>query len=105
MSSVLVPFVGTRHGGWRKNPDNEGMSTEHPHPAPHPKQAYNSAGDGWTYLTELNDPNSTPEGEGRPVPEVRLQEKLDHATVIRLSFRHGDLMDDHHAPGPILVIG
>lgn len=80
------------------------MSIEHPHPAPHPKQSYNSAGDGWTYLTELNAPNSTPEGEGRPVPEVRLQEKLDHATVIRLSFRNGDLMDDHHAPAPILVL-
>ncbi|MDO5032067.1 cupin domain-containing protein [Corynebacterium sp.] len=70
-----------------------------------PKQSYNRAGDGWTYLTQLNAPHSSEAGEGRAVPEVRLQEKLAHAGVIRLSFRKGDVMDDHHAPGPILVLG
>ena len=77
----------------------------HPHQHPHPKQPYNTSGDGWTFLTQLNAPDHTAAGQGRAVPEVRLQEKLDAAKVIRISFRDGDEIADHHAPGPILVLG
>lgn len=70
-----------------------------------PKQSHNSAGEGWMYLTELDAANSVPAGEWRAVPEVRVQERLPHAGIVRLSFREGDVMADHHAPAPIIVFG
>ena len=69
------------------------------------KQPYNSAGEGWTYLTHLDAEHSQPQGEGRAVPEVRIQERLGHASIVRISFRKGDVMADHHAPAPIMVLG
>ena len=69
------------------------------------KQPYNAAGEGWTYLCQLDAEHSQPAGEGRAVPEVRIQERLGHAAVVRIAFRKGDVMADHHAPAPIMVLG
>lgn len=69
------------------------------------KQPYNSADEGWAYLTQLDAEHSQPEGKGRAVPEVRIQEKLGHASVVRIAFRKGDVMANHHAPAPIMVLG
>ena len=69
------------------------------------KQPYNAAGEGWTYLCQLDAEHSQPAGEGRAVPEVRIQERLGHAAVVRITFRKGDVMADHHAPAPIMVLG
>lgn len=69
------------------------------------KRSYNSAGDGWVYLTQLAAAHPSQPGERRSVPDVQIQEKLPGATVVRLSFRDGDVMADHHAPAPILVLG
>lgn len=90
-----MPGVGIlwKHGAMSTNKDT---ST---------KQPYNSAGEGWAYLTQLDAEHSRAEGEGRAVPEVRIQERLGHASIVRISFRKGDVMADHHAPAPIMVLG
>lgn len=61
----------------------------------------------WTLLTGLADPyptahDSTPR---RAVPNLKVIERLEGATVVRLSFRPGDEMADHQAPAPILILG
>src|SRR5699024_1268407 len=69
------------------------------------KQHYNAAADGMTYLCQLDAEPRQPAGEGRAVPEVRSQERLGHAAVVGIAFRKGDVMADHHAPAPIMVLG
>ena len=90
VACVVIP----RHNGdMPKNRENEAQQT------------HNSAGEGWTYLTELAAVHSKALGEGRAIPDVRVQERMAGATVVRISFRDGDVMADHHAPAPILVLG
>lgn len=93
--AFVNPGVGIlwEHGAMSANKD---IST---------KQPYNSAGEGWMYLTQLDAEHSQPAGEGRAVPEVRIQERLGHVAVVRIAFRKGDVMADHHAPAPIMVLG
>lgn len=62
------------------------------------------AGDGWTYLTGL-DAEKTAGPAGRAVPEVKLQATVERARIVRISFAAGDVMADHQAPAPIVVLG
>lgn len=45
------------------------------------------------------------EGQRRERPELKVLGKHEGATVVRLSFAAGDVMPDHKAAWPILVIG
>lgn len=40
-----------------------------------------------------------------PKPDVAMVAKTEGANVVRLSFRPGQVMADHRAPRPILVLG
>ncbi|KAB1503197.1 hypothetical protein F7230_06585 [Corynebacterium sp. 320] len=61
--------------------------------------------DNFTYITDLRGEHSHSEGEGRAVPTVKKVADLDGARIIRLTFRAGDVMADHQAPAPIVVLG
>ncbi|MGB3605123.1 cupin domain-containing protein [Gordonia sp. (in: high G+C Gram-positive bacteria)] len=56
----------------------------------------------FSYLTELNAPNT--DGTG-PKPWVKRIHKSDSETVVRLSFVAGQVMAEHMAVHPIIVLG
>ena len=73
-----------------------------------------TSGDGWTLVDGLLDahPGTVPlTGDAphprrhRAVPAVKRLGALDGVTVVRLSFRAGDVMADHSAAYPVLVLG
>ncbi|HIW90167.1 MAG TPA: hypothetical protein H9870_00645 [Candidatus Corynebacterium avicola] len=68
----------------------------------------------WTYIDGLADAHPGIEKTDYEIPrtditkakpEVDLRGVTDGARVIRLAFRDGDVMPDHHAAAPILIIG
>lgn len=70
--------------------------------------------DSWILVEGLRDayPGTVPlAGErphqrtGRAVPAVKSLGKLDGVTVVRLAFRDGDVMAEHSAAWPILIMG
>lgn len=72
------------------------------------------SGDGWTLVDGLQDayPGTVPLAGDAPhhrteraIPSVKRLARLDGATVVRLSFRAGDVMADHSAAAPILIMG
>ena len=72
------------------------------------------SGDGWTLVEGLLDahPGTVPLAGDRPhrrreraIPATKKLGQLDGVTVVRLSFRDGDVMDDHSAVWPILIMG
>ncbi len=72
------------------------------------------AGDGWTFLDGLADayPGIAKTDYERPrtditaaKPEVELLGRAPGAAVTRLTFRDRDVMADHRAAAPILLIG
>ncbi|MCF8569052.1 cupin domain-containing protein [Gordonia sp. HY002] len=56
----------------------------------------------FTHLTGLADPN--PDGEGDR-PAIKRINRSDSETVVRLAFRAGQVMAEHLAAHPILVLG
>lgn len=76
--------------------------------------ASTQSGNGWTYLDGLADahPGTSkttyehPRTDGdRAKPNVSVLGKFDGTRVIRLSFRDGDVLADHTAAAPILILG
>lgn len=72
------------------------------------------SGDGWTLVDGLLDahPGTAPLAgdlphprRDRAIPAVKSLGRLDGATVVRLAFRDGDVMTDHSAVWPILIMG
>lgn len=72
------------------------------------------SGQGWAYLEGLADPYPHSEKTDyerprtdatRAKPNVSVLGKFDGVRVIRLAFREGDVLADHTAAAPILVIG
>lgn len=72
------------------------------------------SGGGWTLVEGLLDahPGTVPLAGDRPhrrsdraIPAVKKLGELEGVTVVRLSFRTGDVMADHSAAWPILVMG
>ena len=63
-------------------------------------------GHGWTLIDGLADPDvrAADAEPGRPRISVAAN-RVDRATVVRLAFRAGDVMDDHQAAAPILIVG
>lgn len=78
----------------------------------------NPSNESWTLLTGLANPypgdaeaishhpyRIPRTDDRRAVPNLKVIERLDGATVVRLAFRPGDSMADHTAPAPILIFG
>lgn len=72
------------------------------------------SGDGWTLVNGLLDahPGTVPLAGDRPhqrreraIPAVKKLGELDGVTVVRLAFRADDVMADHSAVWPILIMG
>ncbi|GEC85073.1 hypothetical protein ACTXK0_10340 [Corynebacterium variabile] len=86
-----------------------------PHqPAPTDALRRTSSGDGWMLVDGLQDayPGTVPLAGDAPhhrteraIPSAKRLARLDGATVVRLSFRAGDVMADHSAAAPILIMG
>lgn len=73
-----------------------------------------TSGDGWTLVDGLLDahPGTVPlagdaphRRRDRAIPAVKKLGTLDGVTVVRLAFRAGDVMADHSAVYPVLVLG
>ncbi|MGB3697915.1 MAG: cupin domain-containing protein [Gordonia sp. (in: high G+C Gram-positive bacteria)] len=56
----------------------------------------------FSYLTGLNAPNTADSGTK---PAIKRIHKSDSETVVRLSFRAGQVMAEHIAAHPIVVLG
>ncbi|MBM7368012.1 cupin domain-containing protein [Gordonia hydrophobica] len=56
----------------------------------------------YTFLTGLDAPNDADTGEK---PAIKRIHKSDTETVVRLAFRAGQVMAEHMAVHPILVLG
>ena len=56
----------------------------------------------FTYLTDLNAPNTDDTGTR---PKITRMHHNDSATVVRMAFRAGQVMAEHRAVHPILVLG
>ncbi|WOC12748.1 cupin domain-containing protein [Gordonia sp. MP11Mi] len=56
----------------------------------------------FTYLTGLADPNCDGDGER---PAITRINRSDSETVVRLAFRAGQMMAEHLAAHPIVVLG
>lgn len=56
----------------------------------------------YTYLTGLNTPN---DGDTGARPAIKKINKSDTETIVRLSFRAGQVMAEHLAAHPIVVLG
>ena len=61
-----------------------------------------SSPEPYTYLTELNAPNEADTGQK---PAIKRINKSDSETVVRMAFRAGQVMAEHMAAHPILVLG
>jgi quercetin dioxygenase-like cupin family protein len=83
-------------------------------PTPHSPSANTDARPGWTFIDGLADAHPgtvktdydiprTDYTQAKPAVERLARE--DGATVVRLAFRAGDVMADHHAAAPILILG
>lgn len=56
----------------------------------------------YSFITDLDAPNV--DGEGTK-PQVKRVHRSDTETVVRLSFRAGQVMPEHMAAHPIVVLG
>lgn len=56
----------------------------------------------WSYLTGLAETNADGTGDR---PKITVLHRGDSETVIRLSFREGQVMREHSAAHPIVVLG
>jgi quercetin dioxygenase-like cupin family protein len=72
------------------------------------------SGDGWTLVDGLlgAHPGTVPLAGDRPhqrreraIPAVKKLGELEGVTAVRLAFRAGDVMADHSAVWPILIMG
>jgi quercetin dioxygenase-like cupin family protein len=79
-----------------------------------PSRSSNRSGDGWSFIDGLADafPGTVktdyerPRSDrGRAIPAVSLLGRFDGTSVVRLAFRDGDVMADHRAAAPILILG
>lgn len=67
-----------------------------------PDPGLEAAPSPYAYLTELNAPNQAETGEK---PAIKRISKSDSETVVRMAFRAGQVMAEHMAAHPILVLG
>lgn len=83
-------------------------------PTPHSASANTESRDGWTYIDGLADahPGTVKSDYDIPrtdytqaKPAVERLARVDGTIVTRLAFRDGDVMDDHTAAAPILILG
>lgn len=83
-------------------------------PTPHSPSANTDAHPGWTFVDGLADahPGTVKTDYDIPrtdytqaKPAVERLARADGTTVVRLAFRAGDVMADHHAAAPILILG
>lgn len=81
---------------------------------PHHSHANEESRDGWTYIDGLADahPGTVKTDYEIPrtdytqaKPAVERLSRVDGTTVVRLAFREGDVMADHSAAAPILILG
>ena len=59
---------------------------------------------GCTFIDKLAD-YPDPRTNDRPVPTLKILAQRDGVRIVRLTFRDGDVLADHAAPVPILVLG
>lgn len=83
-------------------------------PTPHSASANTESRDGWTYIDGLADAHpgtvksnyDIPRTDYRQAkPAVERLSRVDGTIVVRLAFRDGDVMNDHSAAAPILILG
>lgn len=83
-------------------------------PTPHSASANTESRDGWTYIDGLADahPGTVKSDYDIPrtdytqaKPAVERLARVDGTIVTRLAFREGDVMADHTAAAPILILG
>ncbi|WP_291480305.1 hypothetical protein [Corynebacterium sp.] len=83
-------------------------------PTPHHTTANTESHPGWPYIDGLADahPGTVKDdytiprtGDAQARPAVERLTRVDGAIVTRLAFRDGDLMADHSAAAPILILG
>lgn len=83
-------------------------------PTPHSASANTVSRDGWTYLDGLADahPGTVKTDYDIPrtdyaqaKPAVERLARVDGTIVARLAFRAGDVMEDHSAAAPVLILG
>ncbi|MFW0789259.1 XRE family transcriptional regulator [Gordonia sp. CPCC 205333] len=55
--------------------------------------------------TELGDLDAVADGPRSDRPLVKVEARIDGATVIRIAFTGGQRMPDHQAAQPILIVG
>ena len=58
----------------------------------------------WSHIKHLDAEHGDAHSD-RAVPEVKLVEVREGVRIIRISFRPGDVMASHKAPGPIVLMG
>lgn len=83
-------------------------------PTPRPTSANTEHRPGWTSIDGLADAHpgtvkadyDIPRNDYKQAkPAVERLGRADGATVVRLAFREGDVMADHSAAAPILILG
>lgn len=83
-------------------------------PTPHSASANTESRDGWTYIDGLADahPGTVKSDYDIPrtdytqaKPAVERLARVDGTIVTRLAFRDGDVMANHTAAAPILILG
>ncbi|MGJ0185061.1 XRE family transcriptional regulator [Corynebacterium glyciniphilum] len=83
-------------------------------PTPHSASANTESRNGWTYIDGLADahPGTVKDDYDIPrtdyaqaKPAVERLTRVDGTIVTRLAFRDGDMMADHSAAAPILILG
>ncbi|MFZ2428035.1 MAG: cupin domain-containing protein [Propioniciclava sp.] len=79
--------------------DVEGRAGDEQDPGAGPR-----SGDGWRMVEGLGAPDSRDPHSETGKPEVRVLTRGDGVTVVSLTFRAGDVMADHRAAAPILVV-
>ncbi|KQB83848.1 hypothetical protein [Corynebacterium oculi] len=64
-------------------------------------------GDGWDYIEGLAESHLVVEesGAGSAKPKVQVLARLEGVTMVRLAFRAGDVMAEHSAGTPIVIMG
>jgi len=95
--------------GVRKDQVTPMDTTPHTDATPAPPQPLPAASDapragqGWTVIDRIGVPQAR-QGAQPGKPDIRVLGRGDGVTVVALTFRAGDVMDDHRAASPILVI-